>query len=208
MNEKQKRILMALIGVLVTGCSVGLVQMASLGTDPFTSFVTGLCNVFNMKFGTFYTIICACIFFVVFLLDKHYIGIATFFNLFGNGFAADATTSILSRIIPNLTITHKIILLILGIVVMCFAASLYFTADLGVSVYDAISIIMSDKKIASFRICRIGTDSICVAIGFALNASIGVGTIVTALFMGPLIQIFKTYVAEPLLYGPQRVIKN
>jgi uncharacterized membrane protein YczE len=209
MNEKQKRILMALIGVLVTGCSVGLFQMASLGTDPFTSFVTGICNLFNMKFGVFYTIICACIFFVVFLLDKHYIGIATFFNLFGNGFAADATTSILSRMIPNLTITHRIILLVLGIVVMCFAAALYFTADLGVSVYDAISIIMSDKKIASFRICRIGTDSVCVAIGFALKASIGVGTIVTALFMGPLIQVFKTYVAEPLLYGPQRVpLKN
>ena len=209
MNEKQKRILMALIGVLVTGCSVGLFQMASLGTDPFTSFVMGLCNLFNMKFGVFYTIICACIFFVVFLLDKHYIGIATFFNLFGNGFAADATTSILSRIIPNLTITHRIILLILGIVVMCFAASLYFTADLGVSVYDAISIIMSNKKIASFRICRIGTDSVCVAIGFALKASIGVGTIVTALFMGPLIQVFKTYFAEPLLYGTQRAtLKN
>lgn len=208
MNEKQKRILMAFIGVLVTGCSVGLFQMASLGTDPFTSFVTGLCNLLNMKFGIFYTIICACIFFIVFLLDKHYIGIATFFNLFGNGFAADATTSILSKMIPNLTITHRIILLILGIVLMCFAAALYFTADLGVSVYDAISIIMSDKKIASFRVCRIGTDSICVVIGFALKASIGVGTIITALFMGPLIQVFKTYFAEPLLYGSQMAQKN
>jgi uncharacterized membrane protein YczE len=173
MNEKQKRILMAFIGVLVTGCSVGLFQMASLGTDPFTSFVTGLCNLFNMRFGIFYTIVCACMFFIVFLLDKHYISIATFFNLFGNG----------------------------------FAPALYFTADLGVSVYDAISIIMSDKKIASFRICRIGTDSICVVIGLVLKASIGVGTIVTALFMGPLIQIFKTYCAEPLLYGSRTVKK-
>ncbi len=201
MSEKQKRILMAFIGVLVTGCSVGLFQMASLGTDPFTSFVTGLCNVFNMKFGTFYTIVCAFIFFIVFLLDKHYIGVATFFNLFGNGFAADATTSILSKMIPNLTITHRVILLVLGVIIMCLAASLYFTADLGVSVYDAISIIMSDKKIASFKICRISTDSICVVIGFVLKASIGVGTVITALFMGPLIQFFKTYVAEPLLYG-------
>ena len=154
-----------------------------------------------MKFGTFYTIVCACIFFIVFLLDRHYIGVATFFNLFGNGFAADATTSILSKMIPNLTITHRVILLVLGVIIMCLAASLYFTADLGVSVYDAISIIMSDKKIASFKICRISTDSICVVIGFVLKASIGVGTIITVLFMGPLIQFFKTYVAEPLLYG-------
>lgn len=41
---------MAFVGVLVTGCSVGLFQMASFRTDPFTSFVTGICNIFNMKF--------------------------------------------------------------------------------------------------------------------------------------------------------------
>lgn len=204
MKQKQKRILMAFIGVLLTGCSVGLFQMSSFGTDPFTSFVTGLCNIFNMKFGTFYTIICACIFFVVFLLDRHYIGIATFFNLFGNGLAADATTSIISKMIPNLTLTHRAILLIIGIVLMCLAASLYFTADLGVSVYDAISIIMSDKKIASFKFCRITTDSVCVIIGFVLKASIGVGTIITALFMGPLIQFFKIHFSEPLLYSRKK----
>lgn len=207
MNEKQRRILMAFVGVLVTGCSVGLFQISAFGTDPFTSFVTGLCNVFSIKFGTFYTIICACIFFVVFLLDKHYIGIATFFNLFGNGYAADMTTSIISKMLPNLTVTHRVFLLIVGIILMCLAASLYFTADLGVSVYDAISIIMSDKKIGSFRMCRISTDLFCVIIGFFLKASIGVGTIITALFMGPLIQVFKTYIAEPLLYLGEKEVQ-
>ena len=109
--------------------------------------------------------------------------------------------------IPNLTVTHRVILLVAGIVLMCLAAALYFTADLGVSVYDAISIIMSDKKIASFRICRISTDSICVIIGFSLKASIGIGTIITALFMGPLIQVFKTYIAEPLLYSEEKELQ-
>jgi uncharacterized membrane protein YczE len=30
---------------------------------------------------------------------------------------------------------------------------------------------------------------------------IGIGTIITAFFMGPLIEFFKVYVAQPFLYG-------
>jgi uncharacterized membrane protein YczE len=83
---------------------------------------------------------------------------------------------------------------------MCFAASLYFTADLGVSAYDAVSKIMADKKIAQFRFCRIITDVTCVIVGFVLKASVGIGTIITALFMGPLIQWFNVNFSELLLY--------
>ena len=59
---------------------------------------------------------------------------------------------------------------------------------------------MADKKMAQFRLCRILTDLICVIVGFLLKASVGIGTVVTALFMGPLIQWFNNNVSEPLLY--------
>lgn len=205
MNLKSRRIIVAFIGVFLTGISVGIFQNASLGTDPFTSFVTGLCNITNLSFGSFYTIICACMLIFVFIVDKHYIGIATIFNLIGNGFIADITRKILEDMIINQSFLVKTILLIVGVVLACFAASLYFTADLGVSAYDAMSKIMADKKIAQFRICRIITDLICVIVGFGLKASVGIGTLVTALFMGPLIQWFNVNVSEPLIYGKKEV---
>ena len=71
MNLKTKRILMAFIGVVVTGISIGMFQSSALGTDPFTSFTTGLCNVTGLPFGVFYTILCACILVIVFILDKY-----------------------------------------------------------------------------------------------------------------------------------------
>lgn len=201
MNLKTKRILMALIGVIVTGISIGMFQAASLGTDPFSSFITGLCNVTGLSFGLFYTILCACMLVVVFIVDKRYIGIATIFNLIGNGFIADISRNFIESIIVNPGFSTRLILLILGVVIMCFATSLYFTADLGVSVYDAISKIMTDKKVAQFRFCRILTDLTCVIIGFLLKASVGIGTVITALFMGPLIQWFNTNISEQLLYN-------
>ena len=93
MNLKTKRILMAFIGVVVTGISIGMFQSSALGTDPFTSFTTGLCNVTGLPFGVFYTILCACILVIVFILDKRYIGLATIFNLIGNGFRGEERTS-------------------------------------------------------------------------------------------------------------------
>ena len=40
---------------------------------------------------------------------------------------------------------------------------------LGVSTYDAIALILSEKKIAPFKYCRIGTDLICTITGFVLG---------------------------------------
>lgn len=200
MNLKIRRILMAFTGVIITGMSVGMFQAASLGTDPFTSFTTGLCNLTGLSFGLFYSILCACMLIFVFVVDKRYIGLATIFNLFGNGFVADITKNFIEGIVVNPSFLFRVVLLILGVVIMCFAASLYFTADLGVSAYDAVSKIMADKKIAQFRFCRIITDVTCVIVGFVLKASVGIGTIITALFMGPLIQWFNVNFSELLLY--------
>ena len=93
-------------------------------------------------------------------------------------------------------------MMLFGIFGTCFAASVYFTADLGVSAYDAFSLIAANKyKLAAFRLCRIASDSVCVLIGFICHVTIGVGTIITALFMGPVVQWFNTNVSEPFLYG-------
>jgi uncharacterized membrane protein YczE len=96
--------------------------------------------------------------------------------------------------------------LAVGVVLMCFAASLYMTADLGVSVYDAIPIIISNRTGWPFKFMRISTDLICVAIGTlcvlagAVGAPLpGIGTIITAFFMGPLVDFFNRRFSEPLL---------
>ena len=85
------------------------------------------------------------------------------------------------------------------------------TADLGVSTYDAVAIVMSSKwKLGKFKYIRICTDLVCVVIGcvlFVLAGNslsmiptiAGVGTIITAFFMGPLIEFFNVHIARPFL---------
>jgi uncharacterized membrane protein YczE len=100
---------------------------------------------------------------------------------------------------------------VVGFISLCFSSSLYMTADLGVSTYDAIAIVMAEKwKMGKFKYIRIATDVVCVVLGITLfllgggkpseiTASVGIGTILTAFFMGPLIDFFNKTVAIPML---------
>jgi uncharacterized membrane protein YczE len=202
MPQKWKRIGMALFGVIVTGFCVGAFQKADLGADPFTCFVTGVAGLFHSTYSVFYLVITGMLLIAVFVVERHYIGIATVFNLFGVGVAADFMGRILDAWFPEPSMAVRAGIMAFGILGTCFAASLYFTADLGVSAYDAVSLIAANKyKIMAFKLCRIATDFVCVITGFACHVTIGVGTVITALFMGPVIQWFNTHLSEPFLYG-------
>ena len=102
---------------------------------------------------------------------------------------------------PEPILLIRSIALIIGILSISFGAALYFTGDMGVSTYDAVALIMAEKKIAKFQYCRIGTDLICTLSGYLLGATVGVGTLITAFFMGPIIAFFNKTVAIPFRYG-------
>jgi len=87
---------------------------------------------------------------------------------------------------------------------MCFGSSLYFTGDLGVSTYDAVALILSEKKVVRFQYCRIVSDLVCTILGYLLGATVGIGTVITAFFMGPIITVFNRNVSIPLRYGKRK----
>lgn len=199
-KKQTKRVLMALVGVSICGFSVGLFKMSLFGTDPFQCFSAGVSNMVSfIGFGTLYMIMNLVMLLAIFILDRHYIGIATFINIFGIGYIVEFTTKWLNQYFSDANLMTRIILLIVGVILMCMSASLYFTADLGVSTYDAIALILADKKIAKFKYIRIATDLICVIIGALLHAVVGIGTLITAFFMGPLIEFFNVHVSKPFL---------
>lgn len=200
-----RRVAMAAVGMALAGVAVGLFKRAMFGVDPYQAFVNGLANVIPIRFGTLYMLVNAIQLVVVFFLDKHYIGISTLINLFLLGYVAEFTELGLARWLGEPTLAGQIAFLIVGIVLSCFAAALYYTADLGVSTYDAIPLHISDRKprvmgrVLPFRAIRILSDLVCTGVGAALGAPVGLGTVITALFMGPLIAFFRRTVSDPLL---------
>lgn len=208
-----KRILMSVFGVLICGIAVGFFKRAMFGVDPFQSFMAGLHNVIPINFGTLYVIVNVIMLLFSLIFDRHYIGLATFINLFLIGYIAEFSLKTLESFFPDLSLLGRSVCLIIGILIICIAASFYMTADIGVSTYDAVALIITNTwHIGKFKYVRIITDCVCVALGVALyflsgapvsgiGAVIGAGTIITAFFMGPLVDLFANKLAKPFLYG-------
>ena len=208
---KARRIMMSLMGVIICAISVGMFKTAALGVDPFQTFMAGLDKLIPISFGTLYVITNVILLTFSLIVDRHNIGLATFINLFLLGYITDWSHIFFNGLFPDPTMPVRFALLVVAIVIICFASALYMTADLGVSTYDAVAIVMSGKwKIAKFKYCRIVTDLICVIIGcvlFLLGGGAvkdiptiaGIGTIITAFFMGPLIEFFNVKIARPWL---------
>lgn len=206
-----KRIAMSLLGVIICAISVGIFKIAALGVDPFQSFMAGLDAIVPIGFGTLYVITNAVLLLFALIFDRHYIGIATFINLFLLGYITQFTYEYLQAVIVDPSITVRIICLVVGVVIICFGSSFYMTADLGVSTYDAIALIICNTwKKGKFQYVRIITDLVCVIIGVLLflmagggvsqiPTIAGIGTIITAFFMGPLIEFFNVKIARPFL---------
>ncbi len=202
---------MSLFGVVICAVSVGVFKLAALGVDPFQSLMSGLDSMIPIKFGTLYVIVNVILLLFSIFADRHNIGIATFINLFLLGYITQFTYDFLQKLFPAPSIVFRSVCLLIGIVVICFGSSLYMTADLGVSTYDAVAIVISGKwKMGKFKYVRICTDLVCVVTGcilFVLAGNpiskiptiAGIGTIITAFFMGPLIELFNEKIARPML---------
>lgn len=202
---------MSVFGVLVSSMSVGFFKRAAFGVDPFQTFMSGLSMLVPIEFGTLCVIVSLIFLMFSLIADRHYIGVATMISMFISGYIIQYSLDVLMWLIPEVSLAGRFVLLIVGIVMLCFASSFYFTADMGVSVYDAISLILANTwHIGKFRTNRIITDLICVCVGTTLyfiaggklsgyTAVVGAGTIITAFFMGPLIDYFNRHVAQPFL---------
>ena len=203
------RLCMTVGGVVLCALAVGFFKCSLFGVDPFQCLAQGSWGRFFGKFsyGSYYTVLCLIMLVADLFLDRHYIGIATFINLFLTGYIADFSRVTIERLLPGPSPVVRVALLLVGVVLMCFASSLYMTSDLGVSVYDALPIIVSNRSGKPFRFCRIGADLICVIIGALCGLMPGLGTLVTAFFMGPLIEFFNHTIARPMLYGKQELAK-
>lgn len=203
---------MTVTGVCVMGYSVGMFVYSRFGVDPFQVFCHGIWLAVrkrgvSVSFGTFYAVLNGILLVLIFLWNRRKIGLGTVINIVLVGYISDFSEWTMKQLFPDAGTAVRMVLLLLAIVIMCFSSALYFTADLGVSTYDAVALTVSQRSRFPFKWCRIISDIACVCIGAALGWScgirsmIGIGTIITAFFMGPLVDFFNRKVAEPMRYG-------
>lgn len=211
-NVLSVRIIFSILGVTLAGISVGFLKLAAFGVDPFQALMSGLNAVIPISFGTLYVIVGVVLLVFSLIVDKHYVGLASIITLSLQGYVIDFSTNVLFSLFPAAGFLLRAVSFLIGIIMLCFSTAIYFTADLGVSAYDAIALIITNTwKKGKFKFNRIMTDCVCVILGsagyiaagnplYGLTAIVGIGTIVTAFCMGPLVDFFQTKVVTLIYY--------
>lgn len=196
------RLLYTILGIALIGFAVGFVRIAALGTDPFTTLNLGFTAATGYRYGltSMVTNILATLF--ILFVDRRLIGLGSLLNLLFVGNISDIIVNIFTDTFgPAESLWIKIMFAGLGIVVLAIGAAMNIVANLGVSPYDALPLVAETlgKEKIRFQYARVVLDFSAVGIGFLLGAQIGVMTIVTAFFMGPLLQFFRVKLFRLLL---------
>lgn len=199
-NRLARRAGVMLLGNLVMGLGVGLFKVSLMGNDPSTALVIAIGDRISVDFSLV-LIVMNCVYFLAELaLERRLIGAGTFVNWFLVGpIASFCEKRITAAFGAPEHLAAKLAVMGLGVLILSFSCALYQTADMGVSPYDSLSIILSHRTPMPYFWCRILTDSLCVLGAFALGGLIGLGTLVCALGLGPFIAFFTKYVAQKLL---------
>ena len=179
------------LGASLISCGIAWMRFSGMGTDPFVTMNIGISEFIGMDFGTIQMLANIAVLLVMLRFRPKLIHLGTLLGIFFVGYFSDFLLGVWHQL-PDTQLMHTLGLVI-GLISCCFGLAVYMTADMGIAPYDALGIILLEKLPLrlTYREIRIMTDLSCVVVGFILGAQIGIGTIITAFFTGPLINYFK-----------------
>lgn len=184
-----------LVGLYLYGASMALMVRAGLGLDPWDVFHQGLSMRTGMSIG-----LASAVTGVVVLLAwiplRNKPGVGTIANIVVIAVAVDSTLAWLPA--PS-AMAVRVAFLVGGVVLNAIATVLYVGAGLGPGPRDGLTTGLVHRTGRSVRLIRTTIEVLVVATGWLLGGNVGVGTVLYALGIGPLIQVVLRILPRRLL---------
>nr|WP_121010390.1 hypothetical protein [Saccharothrix australiensis] len=181
-----RRLTQLVAGLWLYGASMALQIRATLGLDPWDVLHEGLTKRTGLSFGVV-TILVGALVLLCWAPLRQRPGVGTVCNVLLIGVAVDVTLAVLpapAELLP------RTLFLVAGIVLNGLAAAVYIGARLGPGPRDGLTTGFCARTGASLRLVRTAVELAVLAVGWSLGGTIGVGTVLYALAIGPLTQAF------------------
>jgi uncharacterized membrane protein YczE len=121
-------------------------------------------------------------------------GLGTIANSFAVGLVADATLGVLAA--PEV-LWERSLLMVGGVVLNALATALYIGSQFGPGPRDGLMTGLHRRTGVSIRLVRTSLEVVVVAIGWTLGGVVGIGTLLYAAGIGPLVQMMlPTFIVE------------
>ena len=190
-----KKIIICFIAVFGMGFTLSFLILCDMGTDPCTFMNRAVAVKVGLSFGTYQLIVNIFMLCLVFIFKKKLIGFGTIFNMVLIGYYADFFCWVWRKIIPASAFTEPVsrwAIFIVALILFLISVAIYINQDMGVSPYDGLPIIITeklkaDKSMIGKTILRILWDGSALMIGVIAGNTPAIGHILMVLFLGPAI---------------------
>ncbi|HHZ7427861.1 TPA: YczE/YyaS/YitT family protein [Klebsiella pneumoniae] len=189
-----RRLLQLYIGLVLYGVSTALFVHANLGADPWDVFHLGVAKQLGISFGTVIILTGAAVL-LLWIPIRQMPGLGAVSNVIVLGLAADATLAVLP---PLESMVARSALLVGAIVLNAIATGMYIGAGFGPGPRDGLMTGLHARTGWSLRGIRTAIELSVLLIGWLLGGKFGVGTVIYALSIGPLIQLCLPWFSQPV----------
>jgi uncharacterized membrane protein YczE len=179
-----RRLLQLVVGLVAYGASLAFMVRGGLGLAPWDVLHSGVAGLLPLTLGQ----AVVGMSFVVLLLWiplREKPGIGTVANSLLVGLSADATLAVLDQ---PAALPLRLLLLVGGVVLCAVATAMYIGSHFGRGPRDGLMTGLVRRTGLSTRVVRTGIELTVVLLGWLLGGSVGLGTVLFALAIGPLVQ--------------------
>jgi len=178
-----RRLIQLFLGLALYGLSISLVIRSGLGGNPWDVFHQGVSDHSGISIGTVIIITGAAVL-LLWIPLRQRPGIGTISNVFMIGIFADFGLWLLPQV-PTLAWAWA--MLIAGVLLNGMAGGAYIGAGLGPGPRDGLMTGLVERTGGSVRAIRTGIELVVLFIGWMLGGTAGIGTVIYALAIGPIV---------------------
>ena len=197
----RKRLVQLYLGLVLYGLSASLLVLSGLGLSPWDVLHQGLAKHSNLAIGT-WSILVGLFVLLLWIPLRERPGIGTVSNVIFIGGTMDV---VLAHLSPPRELALRIVCLVVGVFLNGVATGAYIGAGLGPGPRDGLMTGLA-RRGHSIRVVRTSLEVSVVVIGWLLGGTVGVGTVLYAVSIGPLAHVFLPFFSrvrtpEPVLEG-------
>ncbi|GED31912.1 YitT family protein [Brevibacillus centrosporus] len=178
-----------MLGLAIMGFGIGMMIQANLGVAPWDTLHIGLQKTFGLTIGMWSQIVGLLIIVSSYVIGKIKPSVGMFLNMFFFGLFIDLFMW-LNWIPIGGTLSERIFLFAAGLLIYTFGTGMYISPQLGAGPRDSFMLALHDRTGWDVGRIRIGIECTVTLLGFLLGGPVSIGTLVTALSIGPLIKRF------------------